>query len=65
MDYAIFLDKILKNTEHTLESIAAILDLQSTDLLRNPNKPECIDKLNTLYHFLQEYGLREYQMTDD
>ena len=58
MDYEVLLHTILKNTNHTIESIAEILDLDPSELLdsQNNNKRR-INKLKMLSDFLGSYGL--------
>ncbi|OGV41584.1 MAG: hypothetical protein A3F46_10705 [Legionellales bacterium RIFCSPHIGHO2_12_FULL_42_9] len=58
MDYETVLDFILKNTQHSVESIAEILDLDPSELLDSVNSNEKrTNKLKLLCDFLRQYDL--------
>jgi len=57
MDYEVLLHAILQNTNHTVESIAEILDLEPRELLDSQiNNEKRINKLKLLSDFLGSYG---------
>ncbi|OGV41155.1 MAG: hypothetical protein A3F46_09185 [Legionellales bacterium RIFCSPHIGHO2_12_FULL_42_9] len=58
MDYEAVLNFIFKNTQHSVESIAEILDLDPSELLDSLNLNEKrINKLKLLSDFLRQYDL--------
>ena len=58
MDYETVLNYLLKNTRHSVESIAEILDLDPSELLDSVQPNERRDnKLKLLSNFLNEYNL--------
>ena len=58
MDYEVLLYTILKTTNHTVESIAEILDLDPSDLLNSQSSNAHRNhQLKLLSEFLADYGL--------
>lgn len=58
MDYETVLNLILQNTNHSVESIAEILDLDSSELLDSESdNPKRNNKLKLLVDFLSQYQL--------
>ena len=58
MDYEAVLTTFLQNTQHTVESIAEILDLDPSEVL-DPSKDneKRTNRLKLLSEFLAHYGL--------
>ncbi len=58
MDYEAVLDYLLKNTQHSVESIAEILDLEPSELLDHVSFNEKrVQKLLLLSDFVSQYKL--------
>lgn len=58
MDCKIFLESVLNNTHHTIDSIAEMLDINPQELAVSENFSELAQQaLLKLYHFLEEYSL--------
>ena len=58
MDYEAVLTTVLQNTQHTVESIAEILDLDPSELLDlSKDNENRTNKLKLLSEFLGHYGL--------